>query len=74
MLGWRAPVWLRRGMNPVQLAQLLGHSGLRMIQQVYAPLNPTAGYEAVMRMLTNERWWRFWGCDWQIEPVSSRTS
>jgi integrase len=46
---------LRRGMNPVQLAQLLGHSGLRMIEQVYAHLNAADGYEAVMRMLTSER-------------------
>jgi site-specific recombinase XerD len=46
---------LRRGMNPVQLAQLLGHSGLRMIEQVYAHLNAADGYEAVMRMLTAER-------------------
>lgn len=46
---------LRRGMNPVQLAQLLGHSGLRMIEQVYAHLNAVDGYEAVMRMLTSER-------------------
>lgn len=46
---------LRRGMNPVQLAKLLGHSGLRMIEQVYAHLNAADGYEAVMRMLTNER-------------------
>ena len=42
-------------MNPVQLAQLLGHSGLRMIEQVYAHLNAADGYEAVMRMLTSER-------------------
>ena len=46
---------LRRGMNPVQLAQLLGHSGLRMIEQVYAHLNAADGYEAVMKMLTADR-------------------
>lgn len=46
---------LRRGMNPVQLAQLLGHSGLRMIEQVYAHLNADDGYEALMRMLSAER-------------------
>lgn len=46
---------LRRGMNPIQLAQLLGHSGLRMIEQVYAHLNAVDGYDAVMRMLTSER-------------------
>jgi integrase/recombinase XerD len=46
---------LRRGMSPVQLAQLLGHSGLRMIDQVYAHLNAADGYEAVMRMLAPQR-------------------
>jgi integrase/recombinase XerD len=46
---------LRRGMNPIQLAQILGHSGLRMIEQVYAHLNAVDGYDAVMRMLTSER-------------------
>lgn len=46
---------LRRGMNPIQLAQLLGHSGLRMIEQVYAHLNAADGYEAVMKMLAAER-------------------
>jgi integrase/recombinase XerD len=46
---------LRRGMNPVQLAQLLGHSGLRMIEQVYAHLNADDGYDAVLRMLTASR-------------------
>lgn len=46
---------MRRGMNPVQLAQLLGHSGLRMIEQVYAHLNAADGYDAVMRMLTLDK-------------------
>ncbi len=46
---------LRRGMNAVQLAQLLGHSGLRMIERVYAHLNAADGYEAVMKMLTTDR-------------------
>jgi integrase len=39
----------------VQLAQLLGHSGLRMIEQVYAHLNAADGYDAVMRMLTLDK-------------------
>jgi integrase/recombinase XerD len=43
---------LRRGMNPIQLAQILGHSGLRMIESVYSHLNTTDAYEAMMRMLT----------------------
>ena len=46
---------LRRGMNPVQLGQLLGHGGLRMIEQVYANLNAADGYGAVMKMLTADR-------------------
>jgi integrase/recombinase XerD len=45
---------VRRGMNPAQLAQLLGHSGLRMIEQVYAHLNETDGFDAVMRVITVE--------------------
>ncbi len=46
---------LRRGMNPVQLAQLLGHSGLRMIEQVYTQLTTDDGFEAVMRVFTVEQ-------------------
>lgn len=42
---------LRRGMNPVQLAQILGHSGLRMIDSVYSHLTATDAYDAMMRML-----------------------
>ena len=42
-------------MNPVQLAQLLGHGGLRMIEQVYAHLNGADCYAAVMKMLTADR-------------------
>ena len=43
---------MRRGMNPVQLAQLLGHSGLRIIEQLYGHQNDADGYEALMRILT----------------------
>jgi len=43
---------LRRGMNPIQLAQILGHSGLRMIDSVYSHLTATDAYDAMMRMLT----------------------
>lgn len=46
---------LRRGMNPVQLAQILGHSGLRMIDSVYSHLTVTDAYDAMMRMLAPER-------------------
>lgn len=40
---------LTRGTNPIQLAQVLGHSSLAMIQQVYAHLTPTDAYEAILR-------------------------
>ena len=46
---------LRRGINPVQLAQLLGHSRLRMIEHVYAHLSAADGYEVVMKMLPDVR-------------------
>lgn len=38
-------------MNPVQLAQILGHRSLQMIDRVYAHLNSNDAYDAVMRML-----------------------
>ncbi|HUY55247.1 MAG TPA: tyrosine-type recombinase/integrase [Candidatus Nanopelagicaceae bacterium] len=46
---------MRRGMNPVRLAQRLGHTGLRMTELVYAHLNAVDGYDAVMRMLTSDQ-------------------
>jgi integrase/recombinase XerD len=42
---------LRRGMNPVQLAQILGHRSLQMIDRFYAHLNSNDAYDAVMEML-----------------------
>jgi site-specific recombinase XerD len=45
---------LRRGMNPIQLAQILGHEGLRMIDAVYSHLNVTDSYDAMMRMLATD--------------------
>lgn len=42
---------LRRGMNPIQLAQILGHSGLRMIESVYSHLTATDAYDAMLKML-----------------------
>lgn len=45
---------LRRGMNPVQLAMILGHSSLRMIDQVYSHLNTTDAYDAMLKMLTED--------------------
>jgi len=60
-------------MNPVQLAQLLGHSGLRMIEQVYAHLNEDDGYDAVLRMLTGDRQgaWRPARCLRQSRSVNA---
>ena len=45
---------LSRGMNPIQLAQILGHSSLRMIQQVYSHLTPGDAYDALMRLLVDQ--------------------
>jgi integrase len=42
---------LRAGMNPLILANIAGHSSLRMIDQVYSHLNTTDSYEAMIRML-----------------------
>lgn len=46
---------LSRGMNPIQLAQILGHSSLRMIQQVYSHLTPGDAYDALMRLLVETK-------------------
>lgn len=40
---------LSRGMNPVQLAEILGHSSLTMIHAVYSHLSPVDAYEAMLR-------------------------
>jgi site-specific recombinase XerD len=45
---------LSRGMNPIQLAQILGHSSLNMIQAVYSHLSPGDAYEAMLRTLREE--------------------
>jgi integrase/recombinase XerD len=45
---------LTRGMNPIQLARILGHSSLAMIQDVYAHLSPGDAYEAMLRTLREE--------------------
>jgi integrase/recombinase XerD len=42
---------LRRGMNPIQLARILGHNSLRMIESVYSHLTPDDGYDALIAML-----------------------
>jgi site-specific recombinase XerD len=45
---------LSRGMNPIQLAQIMGHSSLTMIQAVYSHLSPVDAYEAMLRTLREE--------------------
>jgi integrase/recombinase XerD len=45
---------LSRGMNPIQLAQILGHSSLSMIQAVYSHLSPGDAYEAMLKTLREE--------------------
>ncbi|MGH7609619.1 MAG: tyrosine-type recombinase/integrase [Candidatus Dormibacteria bacterium] len=38
---------LAQGMGPIQLAEIVGHTSLAMIQQVYAHLSPSDAYEAM---------------------------
>jgi integrase len=44
---------LTRGMNPLTLAQILGHSSLVMIQNVYAHLTPADAYDALLKVLAD---------------------
>lgn len=45
---------LASGMNPIQLAQIMGHSSLSMIQEVYSHLSPNDAYNALVKMLQAE--------------------
>jgi integrase/recombinase XerD len=45
---------LTRGMNPLTLAQILGHSSLLMIQNVYAHLTPSDSYDALLKVLADD--------------------
>jgi hypothetical protein len=45
---------MRRGMNPVQLSQILGHNSLRMIERTYTHLTVTDAYDAMIRLLVTE--------------------
>ena len=45
---------LSRGMNPIQLAQILGHSSLTMIQSVYSHQSPGDACEAMLKTLREE--------------------
>jgi integrase len=46
---------LRRGMNVVQLARILDHTSLRMIERTYSHLNVGDAYDAIMKMLQDDR-------------------
>jgi integrase/recombinase XerD len=45
---------LRKGMNPIQLQRVLGHSSLEMISNVYAHLAPTDASAALMAVLRSD--------------------
>jgi integrase/recombinase XerD len=45
---------LRRGMNPLQLKEILGHESLDMISRVYSHLNHTDAAAAMMAVLRSE--------------------
>jgi integrase/recombinase XerD len=45
---------LTRGMNPIMLAHILGHTSLAMIQNVYSHLTPNDTYEAMVRTLAED--------------------
>src|SRR5215469_3228376 len=49
-----ATYMLQRGMNPLLVAQVLGHTSLAMIQRVYAHLTPTDAHQALMQVLRPE--------------------
>ncbi|MFZ0995264.1 MAG: tyrosine-type recombinase/integrase [Candidatus Dormiibacterota bacterium] len=42
---------LSKGMNPIQLAEILGHTSLAMIQQVYSHLSPSDAYDAMAAII-----------------------
>jgi integrase/recombinase XerD len=51
-----AATWmLRSGMNPLLVAQVLGHTSLDMIQNVYSHLTPTDAHRELIRALQADR-------------------
>jgi integrase len=46
---------LTRGINPLTLAQILGHSSLAMIQNVYAHLTPSDSYDALLKVFSSDK-------------------
>ncbi len=49
-----ATFMLQRGMNPLLVAQVLGHTSLAMIQRVYAHLTPTDAHQALMQVFRSD--------------------
>jgi integrase/recombinase XerD len=45
---------LNRGMNPIMLAEVLGHSSLAMIQRNYAHQTPADAHELMARLLVDD--------------------
>jgi integrase/recombinase XerD len=45
---------LRGGMNPMVVAQIAGHSSLRMIEQVYSHLTAGDSYDALLQLLAHD--------------------
>jgi integrase/recombinase XerD len=45
---------LNRGMNPIMLAQVLGHSSLVMIQRNYAHSTPADAHEMLAKLLAGD--------------------
>jgi integrase len=55
LISYSYATWaLNRGMNPVMLAHILGHTSLAMIQNVYSHLTPTDAYDTMVRTLAEE--------------------
>lgn len=46
---------LQQGMSPIQLADILGHSSLLMIQRNYAHLSSRDAWDAMARLLATEK-------------------
>jgi integrase/recombinase XerD len=46
---------LATGMNPIQLADILGHTGLTMIVRNYAHLSNRDAYEAMVRLFRTDK-------------------
>ena len=46
---------LRRGMQPILVAKIVGHSSLEMVDRVYQHLSVSDAHEALMRSLAEDR-------------------